>query len=214
MGFVKIDRKLIHWKYFKRPNYTQVWMYLLCRANFKQGNSLGIQINPGQTFETYASISRNTGVPRSSVRNIIRHMVLDRQLDIKSVTDLDTQLDSKLASGGIIITIVNWHTYQDSEKTVGQPVGQDVGQSFGHGNGHGKVQQSEEGYSEEGFQKKKEAHPSDEKPKAKYKDWNEDWKYTDSRGNKYDWGYMVRNFGDNAENMARIIVDEDRKSRS
>jgi len=82
-------------------------------------------------------------------------MVLDRQLDIKSVTDLDTQLDSKLASGGIIITIVNWHTYQDSEKTVGQPVGQDVGQSFGHGNGHGKVQQSEEGYSEEGFQKKK-----------------------------------------------------------
>ena len=107
---------------------------------------------------------------------------------------------------GTLISIVNWDTYQHPAKLNGTTNGTTDDTSNGTSNGTQ--------INEYNAFKKKNTHPSDEKPKAKYKDWNEDWKYTDSRGNVYDWGYMVRNFGDNAENMARIIVDEDRKSRS
>ena len=206
MGFIKIDRKIIHWEYFKNPAYISVWMYLLCRANFKDGESCGHIVHKGQVFETYGSIARNTGVSRDTVIYILKRMVSTQVVTLDSTHPLT----HPFARDGILITIVNWDTYQSSEKS--NPTGNPTGNTQGITSRN--AQESEEVLHNKGFQKKKEAHPSDEKPKAKYKDWNEDWKYTDSRGNKYDWGYMVRNFGDNAENMARIIVDEDRKSRS
>ena len=115
-------------------------------------------------------------------------------------------IEQRVTHRGTLISIVNWDTYQHPAKLNGTTNGTTDDTSNGTSNGTQ--------INEYNAFKKKNTHPSDEKPKAKYKDWNEDWKYTDSRGNVYDWGYMVRNFGDNAENMARIIVDEDRKSRS
>lgn len=210
MGFIKIDRKIIHWEYFKNPAYLTIWLYLLCRANFKDGESYGHVVHRGQVFETYGTIAKNTGLSRSTVRRTLKGMSATHLATYQAIHSETHQA----TYDGILITIVNYNTYQTSGKIKDTPT--DTPSDIPAG--CDPELESEKSITEEVFHKKKkkekDSHPSDEKPKAKYKDWNEDWKYTDSRGNKYDWGYMVRNFGDNAENMARIIVDEDRKSRS
>lgn len=122
-------------------------------------------------------------------------------------------IEQRVTHRGTLISIVNWDTYQHSN----------VSKRSSNEASNGATSEATDEASNgalinntnnlNNLNKGKEIS-SKSNTKAKYKDWNEDWKYTDSRGNVYDWGYMVRNFGDNAENMARIIVDEDRKSRS
>ena len=171
-----------------------MFIYCLIKANWKDGSWHGYEYKRGQFIASFPSIAKELGITTQCVRKAISNLEKTGEITHSGMSKCS------------IITVLNYDLYQSKnvDKTHKK-----TSTELSENNRYKKdtLQVSKE-------VKKEATHPSDEKPKSKCKDWNEDWKYTDSRGNVYDWGYMVRNFGNNAENMARIIVDEDRKSRS
>jgi hypothetical protein len=100
-NYFKVDRKITKWKYFKYPAYTCVWIYLLSRANYKDGYSMGCLLHAGQLYETYDSISEHVNTPKGTVRRILQ------------VLRDEHQVSTQVSNHGMIITIEKWAEYQD-----------------------------------------------------------------------------------------------------
>lgn len=130
-NYLKLSRKIIKWKYFDNHAYTVVWIYLLCRANFKKGYSMGIQLNAGQLYESYSSISKKTNTPVSTVRRIIQKL------------KVDNQISTEVSNHGLIITILNWDTYQSKGNKSEQASEQANEHPFEQPNGQPNEQASE-----------------------------------------------------------------------
>lgn len=98
-------------------------MFCLERATYQERKATvgrgtkPITLKPGQFISGRKQISKVTGVPPSSVRNVLETLILDRQLDIEKTAQ------------GSVFTILNWNKYQQLDSdldnqwtTSGQPV--------------------------------------------------------------------------------------------
>lgn len=99
-GFIKLNRKLLEWRYFKKDNYLKVWLYLLLNANHKNGMFEDKPVKRGQLITSVESISKGTDVSTQSVRTILKKLE-GQELTIKSTNKYT------------LITILKYSDYQD-----------------------------------------------------------------------------------------------------
>ncbi len=102
-GYIKLDRKILEWRYFKKDSYLKVWMYLLLNANHKAMKWQEVSVKRGQLITSLENISKGTGVSIQSVRTILKK--LEGQ-----------ELTCKSTNKYTLITILKYNDYQDSEK--------------------------------------------------------------------------------------------------
>lgn len=106
LGYVKLYRKLLENSCCNKPNYAWVWVFMLLRANHKTSkiiwNGKEEMLKPGQFITGREELSRQTGVPTSTIEDILTFYE-KRQHQIRQ------QKTNKFR----IITIVNWAKYQD-----------------------------------------------------------------------------------------------------
>ena len=100
-GWLKIHRRIQHWKWFSDPKTLSVFLYLLLRANIKSSYFNGRLIRRGQVVTSYNSISAATGMSVSSARRAVENLV--------STGEIKTQKTNQFN----IITIVKYETYQE-----------------------------------------------------------------------------------------------------
>jgi len=107
-GFVKLYRRFLKNTLFKNARYVQLWIYLLLRAAYKDSeilwNSKIIGLKAGQFITGRKRISIETGIPEATTEDMLN--LLERQHQIRQ------QKTNKYR----IISIQNWHKYQNEEE--------------------------------------------------------------------------------------------------
>jgi hypothetical protein len=110
-GWIRLYRGIIDSAVFKDPHLLQLFVWLLCRASFRE-NSVSmttgrgetiVSLQPGQCIVGRKTSARELGWPESSFRN--------RLARVKRMQIIETKEDTHWT----IVSIVNWDKYQSEE---------------------------------------------------------------------------------------------------
>ena len=99
--YIKLDRNLLRWRWYKDSNTTRVFIHLLLTANYVDLDFESITVKRGQIVTTYKSIGGFLGLSYQNVRTAIAHLKLTGEITVKTYPKF------------IVITIVNYGLYQD-----------------------------------------------------------------------------------------------------
>lgn len=103
-GWVKLHRKILDWEWKNEPETLALFIHLLLTANYQNTKWRGISIGKGQILTGRKKLSDETGLSQRSVRTSLTRL--------KSTNELTIKTTSKYS----IITITNWHLYQESDQ--------------------------------------------------------------------------------------------------
>lgn len=112
-GYVKIHRKLLNNPIvMKDCEHLAVWIYLLLNATHQDRNVLfkgkKIIIGPGQLITGRKSISSELQISESKVQRILNFF------------ETEHQIEQQTSNKNRVITLTNWHKYQDNEHQTEQ----------------------------------------------------------------------------------------------
>ena len=144
-SWIKIDRNILDWRWYKSSTTLQVFLYLLLRANVKPGDFGMIRVLRGQVVTSYSRIAEDLGLSQQEVRTALGHL--------KQTGEITSCSTSRYS----IISVVNYNKYQDgaTSKATGK-------QQATNKRTTGKQQQSKNNKKED--KEKKESSP-DYQPK-------------------------------------------------
>lgn len=110
--FIKLDRNIIHWRWFGNPKILSVFIWLIVKANIKAGYFEKDKIERGSLVTSNAHIAEGCNLTIQNVRTALAD--LEETGEIKRIQRNHYQ----------VITIVNYESYQaDSRKSIGQLTG-------------------------------------------------------------------------------------------
>ena len=114
--FIKIDRNIVEWRWFKDSKVYHVFSWLLINANVKDHDFRQRNIPRGSLATSYESIANACGLSVSSVRRVIANLEQTHEIE-RTVRDHYQE-----------IKVVNYDEYQGcSQRTAKQqPVEQPV----------------------------------------------------------------------------------------
>ena len=110
-GFIKIDRKLTGWRWYRNANTFRVFFHLLLTANYEVLDFENITVKRGQRVVSRVTLANELGISEQSVRTALHHL------------EATGEITSSGTSKFTIITINNYDKYQaiTSTSTNDQP---------------------------------------------------------------------------------------------
>ena len=115
--YIKLNRKLRSWGWYKDYKTCHLFIHMLLSANWKPGKFKGIDIERGQFASSFANLSADTGLTVNEVRTAIKHLELTNELTSKSHVKFS------------VFTVVKYNEYQSLNKqttTESQPFNDDL----------------------------------------------------------------------------------------
>ena len=100
--FIKLDRNLMNWRWFKHPKTVLVWIWLLMNANTEEHDYERETIRRGEVPTGRKSISAATGLTENEVRTALKHL--------KSTGEITSRIRPKYQ----VITILEYEKYQSN----------------------------------------------------------------------------------------------------
>lgn len=120
--YIKMDRNLRFWRWFKNPKTVLVWIWLIMSANVEDHDFERETIHRGEVATSRKSISAATGLTENEVRTALDHL--------KSTGEITSRIRPKYQ----VITILRYCDYQaatsgkrtgkapaDHRQTTGKP---------------------------------------------------------------------------------------------
>ena len=104
-GWIKIHRKFLDWQWFEKPEAVQLFVYMLLKANHKDGNWQGQEIKKGQFITSAQTISNDTKLSLQVVRTLLKKFELTNEIIVKSTNKFT------------MLTICKYECYQDENNT-------------------------------------------------------------------------------------------------
>lgn len=104
--FVKLNRKILDWKWYQDATTFRVFIHLILKANVFDNDFQNITVHRGQLVTSYGHIAGDLGFYKNSninvepIRTAIRHL--------KKTGEITTERIQK----GLLITINNYEKYQ------------------------------------------------------------------------------------------------------
>ena len=98
--FIKIDRNILDWGWYKDANTFRVFMHLLLTANIKPHMFMGVEIGRGEVATSLNSLAENLGISIRSVRTSLSHLETTGEVTIKRHPRFS------------VISMPNWDLYQ------------------------------------------------------------------------------------------------------
>ncbi len=102
-GWIKLHRQFLNWEWFNKSEAVHLFMYLILKANHKDGTWQGIDINKGQFITSYGKISSDTGISLQTVRTLLKKF--------ENTNEINTQTTNKYT----VVTICKYADYQSEE---------------------------------------------------------------------------------------------------
>lgn len=103
--FIKLNRKILKWRWYQDSNTFRVFVHLLLNANVTDRDFEQVTVKRGQLVTSVAHLSRDLKISVKSVRTALEHLKLTNEVAI--------QTTSKYS----IITINNYNEYQKVANT-------------------------------------------------------------------------------------------------
>ncbi len=135
-GCVLIDRAIIDSKIWRKPPlYLKVWLYLLMKANFKDGDVL----KRGQCFVTVDEIAdacahyvgyRKMAPSKKHIYDILAWLRSGHEGDNEGDNEADTKVTTKVnanVNGEMLVTLLNYSISQDFDSYEGESEGDNEG---------------------------------------------------------------------------------------
>lgn len=104
-NYIKISRRILDWEWWMDMNTTRVFIYMIIRANWKEGKFKGIDIPRGSFAASIASISDGTGLTNDEVRTAIKHLLKSGNITKQSTNKYT------------VFSVVGYDSYQDSSQS-------------------------------------------------------------------------------------------------
>lgn len=82
-GFVKLDRKILDWEWYKNQNTKAVFIHCLLKANYKEKKYQGITIPRGSFLSSENTLAKELNLSRQNIRTAIKHLILTKELTKK-----------------------------------------------------------------------------------------------------------------------------------
>ena len=111
LGWIKLHNKFLKWEWIDNPSMVALFIHLLLNANYQEKNWHGQIIKPGQLIFGRKAMAKRTGLSEQTIRTCITKL--------KSTNEITSETNYQYT----IITIVNWHKYQQ-KKEPNQPTNQ------------------------------------------------------------------------------------------
>ena len=127
--FVKISRSILNWEWYKDANTARVFLHLLIKANYNEGNFKGVLIKRGEVVTSYKSIADELGITEKNARTAINHL--------KQTGEVASTKYSKFQ----VIKLNNYDKFQSSRQADGQASDR---QTAGNGQASGNNQRNKE----------------------------------------------------------------------
>lgn len=103
-GWIKIHRKFLDWEWFNKSEAVHLFIYLVMKANHKDGQWQGIDIKKGQFVTSFGKISSDTGISLQTIRTLLKKF--------EKTNEINTQTTNKYT----IITICKYECYQQESE--------------------------------------------------------------------------------------------------
>lgn len=103
-GFIKVDRAILDWKWYKDVNTTRLFFHFLLKANWKEATFEGEKIQRGSFISSYSILSEETGLTVQNIRTAIKRL--------KSTGEVTVTKHAKYS----VFTVNNYCKYQDGNR--------------------------------------------------------------------------------------------------
>lgn len=107
-GWIKLERQIINWRWFKDGNTFHLFLYLLLKANITDADFENITIKRGQLVTSRKRLANALGLSERNIRTSLNHL--------KSTNEVTIRATPKFT----IITIVNYDLYQSTDQQTDQ----------------------------------------------------------------------------------------------
>ena len=98
--FIKLDRNIIDWRWFKTPKILSIFIWMIVKANIKEGHFQNETVKRGSLVTSNASIAEGCGLTIQNVRTALS--------DLERTGEITRNIKNHYQ----IITIVNYELYQ------------------------------------------------------------------------------------------------------
>lgn len=125
-GYIKLYYQIDEWRYWDRPYYTQVWIHILMKVNWKEvAYKYGEKLGPGETIITLRGFSEECGISKSTLARILADL------------EAEKQIETTLRQGRTFIKVLNYAVFQgsnkkawDKRKDTDQDIGEDISEDI------------------------------------------------------------------------------------
>lgn len=83
-GYIKIDRKILNWEWYKNLNTCRLFFHLLLKANWRDKKFEGKVIQKGSFVSSFQKLSQETGLTIREIRTAINHLKSTGELTVKT----------------------------------------------------------------------------------------------------------------------------------
>jgi len=109
-GWIKIHRKFLEWEWFNKSEAVHLFMYMLLKANHKDGKWQGMEVKRGQFISSLGNISNATGISVQTIRTILKKLEKTNEIELKSTSQFT------------IVTISKYDCYQEQTDDTNKPL--------------------------------------------------------------------------------------------
>jgi hypothetical protein len=107
-GWIKIHRKFLDWEWFNKSEAVHLFMYLVLKANHKDGQWQGIDIKKGQFVTSFGKISADTKISLQTIRTLLKKFEKSNEINIQTTNKYS------------VITICKYECYQKETETTNE----------------------------------------------------------------------------------------------
>lgn len=110
--WIKIDRKILKWEWYKDNNTKALFLHLLLKANIKDSRFRGVEVKRGQLITSYAHLANETGMSTKTIRTALDHLKITGEISHYPYHDYS------------LISIEKFDYYQDPKtwQNKGKPI--------------------------------------------------------------------------------------------
>ena len=103
-NYIKVSRGILDWEWWSDINTTRVFLYMLIKANWKDGKFKGIDIPRGSFVASIANIAQGTSLTNDEVRTAIKHLISSQTITKQSTNKYT------------VFSVLNYELYQDTSQ--------------------------------------------------------------------------------------------------
>lgn len=103
-GWIKLHRKFLDWEWFNKSEAVHLFLYMLLKANHKDGKWQGVDVKRGQFISSLGNISSATGLSIQVIRTNLKRLEKTSEIEVKSTSQFT------------IVTICKYECYQEENE--------------------------------------------------------------------------------------------------
>lgn len=104
-GFIKLNRNIQDWEWYKHPNILKVFIHCLLEANYKDNRWQGTEIPRGSFVTSIEHLAKDCGLTIAIIRDSLKKLSHSKSIKIKTTTKFT------------MISVLNYVTYQGEQQT-------------------------------------------------------------------------------------------------